>query len=321
MADALPFAKLHGAGNAYVAIDGRTRELDLPGLARAMAAHHTGVGSDGLVVAQSPRDPQAAIRLRILNSDGSEAEMSGNGVRLFAKFVLDRGLARVGADGALVIETAAGLRRVWPEIRSGVMAAGRVGMEIPSLAPADLPMTTTRTRWIDEALDVPAAPEGRLLVTCLSLGNPHAVHVTRTPVDEFPLAEIGEQVQNHPLFPNRVNFEVVNVLGPSRLRARIYERGEGETPSSGTGSTACAVAVRVRADAARATEFPARSDRSETAREASEDSEAHTGELVRVELRGGVLSIAWKGEGSEAFLEGPTVEICRGEWRGAQVLR
>lgn len=280
----IPFAKLHGAGNAYIAVDGRGRDLDLPALARAMTAHHTGVGSDGLVVAQAARVAGAAIRMRVINSDGSEAEMSGNGVRLFAKYVLDRGLAAVGEEGGLVVETGAGLRTVYPRIEGGVMVSGRVAMEVPSLRPADLPMATDRTHWVGEALRL---PDRELRVTCLSLGNPHAVHLTEQPVGEFPLLEIGPQVQGHPLFPRRVNFEVVNVLSRTHLRARVFERGEGETPSSGTGSTACVVAARV-------------------------------GGLVEpevaVDLPGGTLHITWAGEDQPAWLDGPTTQILEAQW-------
>ena len=278
------FAKLHGAGNAYVALDGRGRELDLAALARAMTAHHTGVGSDGLVVAQEARLPGAAIRMRVINSDGSEAEMSGNGVRLFAKYVLDRGLASLGEDGGLVVETGAGPRTVYPRMEGGVMVSGRVAMGVPSLLPADLPMATDRTRWVA----VPLALGGRELeLTCLSLGNPHAVHLTDQPVDQFPLQEIGPQVQQHRLFPNRVNFEVVNVVSRTRLRARVYERGEGETRSSGTGSTACAVAARLA---------------------------GLTDPEVAIDLPGGILHINWPGEGHPAQLEGPTTQILEAHW-------
>lgn len=272
----IAFAKLHGAGNAYLAVDGRFQppSFDGSGLARAMASHHTGVGSDGLVLAQIARDPGAAIRMRIFNSDGSEAEMSGNGVRLFAKFVLDRGLAEPGRDGGLRIETQAGLRIVWPRFdERGVMCAGRVAMGIPEI---DGP----------ETLELPSGP---LKVTILSLGNPHAVHLTEFPVAGFPLAALGPEVQRHPRFPNQVNFEVVNVVTPERLRARVFERGEGETPSSGTGSTACAVAARVA---------------------------GRSGSEVEISLPGGVLNVAWEGEGKEAWLDGPTVEIFSGSWPG-----
>lgn len=269
----IAFAKLHGAGNAYLAVDGRPLPpaFDWPGLARAMAAPRTGVGSDGLIVAQAARHPQAAIRMRVFNSDGSEAEMSGNGVRLFAKFVLDRGLAEPGADGGLRIETQAGLRTVWPRFCAGAMCAGRVAMGIPQVEG-------------NETLELPSGP---LLVTILSLGNPHAVHLSDHPVADFPLARLGPELQQHPRFPNRVNFEVVNVLAADRLRARVFERGEGETLSSGTGSTACAVAARMA---------------------------GRSGPKVEIVLPGGVLQVAWEGAGEQAWLDGPTVEVFRGVW-------
>jgi diaminopimelate epimerase len=265
----LPFVKLVAAGNAYLAVDGRARERDWAALARAMCRPRFGVGSDGLLVAV--RSERAPIGLRIWNSDGSEAEMSGNGVRLFAKFALEGGLTRAGSEG-LVIETRAGLRTVWPELAGGQMREGRVGMGVPEVEPGETTL----------ALDDVALP-----VVCLSLGNPHAVHLTDRPVDDFPLAELGPRVERHPRFPNRVNFELVNVLARDRLRVRVFERGEGETLSSGTGSTASAVVARLagRVDAS-----------------------------VAVELPGGVLRVRFEGPGHPAFLEGPTEEVFRGVW-------
>ena len=265
----LPFVKLVAAGNAYLAVDGRERERDWAVLARVMCRHRFGVGSDGLLVAV--RSGAAPIGLRIWNSDGSEAEMSGNGVRLFAKFALESGLVSAGAEG-LEIETRAGLRRVWPEWVGGRMLAGRVAMGVPEVEGRETTL----------ALGDVALP-----VVCLSLGNPHAVHLTDRPVDDFPLAELGPRVERHPRFPNRVNFEVVNVLARDRLRVRVFERGEGETLSSGTGSTASVVAARLagRVDAS-----------------------------VSVELRGGRLRVRFEGEGQPAFLEGPTEEVFRGVW-------
>jgi len=264
---ALPFVKLVAAGNAYLAVDGRGSDRDWAGLARALCRHRFGVGSDGLLVAV--RSTRGAIGLRIWNSDGSEAEMSGNGVRLFAKFALENGLASAGPDG-LGIETRAGLRTVSPVLEAGRMVAGRVAMGVPVVESRE------------ETLDL----DGRALrVACLSLGNPHAVHLTEQPVDDFPLGDVGPRVERHARFPDRVNFEVANVISRDRLRVRVFERGEGETLSSGTGSTASAVAARLagRVDAD-----------------------------VAVELRGGVLRVSFAGEGKPAFLEGPTEEAFRG---------
>ncbi|MDJ0787100.1 MAG: diaminopimelate epimerase [Myxococcota bacterium] len=274
----IPFVKLQGAGNGYIAIDGRPLAgLDLAELARHACDPHFGIGSDGLVVARDPDETSAAtspatspaIGLVIHNSDGSEAEMSGNGVRLFAKFVLDSGLTSAGPEG-LVIETRAGLRRVVPELdAAGRMQAGRVGMEEP--------------RILERALSLEAG--GRSLsLTTLSLGNPHAVLLTDEPVEDFPLDRIGPAVEHHAHFPDRTNFEVVNVLSSERLRVRVHERGEGETLSSGTGSTASAVAARAA---------------------------GRTGDCVTVALRGGELIVRWPGHGP-AELDGPTTEVFRG---------
>ena len=219
----LPFVKLVAAGNVYLAVDGRSEARDWSHVARAMGKPHFGGGSDGrLGAVPSERAP---IGLRIWNSDGSEAEMSGNGVRLFAKFALEARLAEVGAAevgvNGLPIETKAGLRTVWPEWRHGRIVGGRVGMGVPEHVKRSVSLNVGGHN---------------LAVTCLSLGNPHAVHLADVPVADFPLAEIGPGVEHHPEFPNRVNFEVVNVLDRNRLRVRVFERGEGETQSSGTGA-------------------------------------------------------------------------------------
>jgi diaminopimelate epimerase len=284
----MEFALLQAAGNRYVAVDGRSSHADWSAVARDACRARLGVGSDGLLVVQDSR--RAAVRMRVINSDGSEAEMSGNGLRLFAKFVLDRGFARL-EQGALEVETGAGLRTVWPVIEAGRMTSGRIAMGLPVFDAPSIPLDADRPELIAAP---PGAPPTAMLrvagraihVCCLSLGNPHAVALLEEPVDDFPLEEVGPAVQVHPLFPNRVNFEVVNVLGPTRIRARIFERGEGETLSSGTGSTASAVAARAA---------------------------KRVGDAVDVELRGGVLRVDWSPSG-EVFLEGPVVEVFRGRW-------
>jgi diaminopimelate epimerase len=277
----IPFAKLQGAGNGYIAIDGRALSLEYAALARAMADPVFGVGSDGLLIVED--SSRAQIRMRIFNSDGSESEMSGNGVRLFAKFVLDRGIVEAEA-GALAIETGGGVRTVWPTIKDGAMSAARVAMGTPTFDPKEIPIDA-QEQMIEATLVV---GDLQLNVTCLAIGNPHAVAILEQDVATFPLAEIGPLVQNHPLFPNRVNFEIVNVMDENDLRVRVFERGEGETASSGTGSTASMIATRLSGRCA---------------------------DQVKVHLAGGELAVAWPGEG-EAFLTGPAVEVFTGVWRG-----
>ncbi len=276
----IPFAKLQGAGNGYIAIDGRGLDCDWSALAPKMTDPHFGIGSDGLAILED--SDRAPVRMRIINSDGSESEMSGNGIRLFAKFAIDRGLL-VPRDGTVEIETGGGVRTLWPSVEDGCMVSARVGMGAPTFVPGEIPMRASAP-WIETPLDV----AGRsLAVTCLAIGNPHAVALFDEPVDDFPLHEVGPAVQNHPCFPNRVNFEIVNVLAPHTLRVRVFERGEGETFSSGTGSTASMIATRKLGRCA---------------------------DEVAVELRGGTLRVRWPGEG-EAFLEGPAEEVFCGTYR------
>ena len=289
---AIAFSKLQAAGNAYLVVDGRDHARDWPGLAIAMGDPHLGVGSDGLAVVERAAGGDAHVRMRIFNTDGSEAEMSGNGIRLFAKHVLDRGLADIG-DGPLRVETGGGVRDVFAVYEAGPgtpMTAARVAMGRPVFDAARIPVAgpdiDPEAPVRDLLLEVAGLP---LHVTCLSVGNPHAVALLDTDVDAFDLERIGPLVQHHPLFPNRINFEIVNVLADGEIRARIFERGEGETLASGTGSTASAVAARLH---------------------------GRVGDRVEVHLRGGVLTIEWDGEG-EAWLEGPATHVFDGIWPGA----
>lgn len=278
------FAKLHGAGNDYIAIDGRGIDRDWGALSKGMSQLAFGVGSDGIVLVQ--HSDIAQIRMRVYNPDGSEAEMSGNGIRLFSKFVIDRKIALSDEDG-MTVETGGGVRTVWPTMEGDKMIAAKVAMGVPTFVPSEIPVDTTQTGDLDIIKKFPIqAGERELEVTCLAVGNPHAVVVMEESVEDFPLVAVGPFVESHKLFPNRINFEIVNVISRSQIRARIFERGAGETMSSGTGSTASAAAAR-----------------------------AHglVDDVVDVIVDGGVLQISWDEKG-EAFLEGPAVEVFTGVW-------
>lgn len=278
------FAKLHGAGNDYIAIDGRGIDRDWGALSKEMSLLAFGVGSDGIVLVQDSEVAQ--IRMRVYNPDGSEAEMSGNGIRLFSKFVIDRKIALPPEDG-MTVETGGGVRTVWPTMEGDKMIAAKVAMGVPTFVPSEIPVDTTQIGDLDIIKNFPIqAGDRELEVTCLAVGNPHAVVVMEESVEDFPLVAVGPFVESHKLFPNRINFEIVNVISRSKIRARIFERGAGETMSSGTGSTASAAAAR-----------------------------AHglVDDLVDVIVDGGVLQISWDEKG-EAFLEGPAVEVFTGVW-------
>lgn len=279
------FAKLQGAGNDYIAIDGRDLDRDWSKLSVAMSKPAFGVGSDGIVVVQ--RSKKAQVRMRVFNPDGSEAEMSGNGIRLFAKFVIDRKIALPGPDGGLLIETGGGVRTLWPRMKGGKMAAARVAMGSPVFMPKEIPVDASAASDLERVFDYPLKVGGRTLkVTCLAIGNPHCVVFPDELVADFPLLELGPLVERHRMFPNRINFEIVNVLSKSQIRARIFERGAGETLSSGTGGTAAMIASRIH---------------------------GFVGDEVEVLVPGGALKVTWPGQG-EAFLEGPAVEVFTGVW-------
>ncbi len=281
---AIEFAKLHGCGNDYIAIDGRSVERDWSRLTQDMSRPAFGVGSDGIVLLQD--SDVAQVRMRVFNPDGSEAEMSGNGIRLFAKFVLDRRLAEASDDG-LTVETLGGVRTVWPTMRNGAMVSARVAMGAATFVAAEVPVDTADIGGAIDVVNQPVEIGGRLLsLTCLGIGNPHAVAIIDEPVEDFPIKTIGPEVESHPMFPQRINFEVVNVKSRDRIRARIFERGAGETLSSGTGSTASAYACRKL---------------------------GFVDDTVDVVVDGGILRISWD-ENDEAFLEGPAVEVFTGVW-------
>ncbi len=275
MSRALPFVKMHGAGNDFVVLDGLRSELPpLEPLARRLSDRHFGVGFDQLLVVRPSR--AADFRMEIYNADGSQVEMCANGIRAFFKYLRDHGHTR--ADEVRV-ETLAGV--VVP--RWAGHDRIRVEMSRPNLSPAKIPtrLGSGDGPVLDQPLEL--GPE-RVLVSAVSMGNPHAV-IYVPDVDAAPVASLGPRVETHPAFPNRVNVEFVQVLGPTRLRQRTWERGTGETLACGSGACAVAVVSVLRGVAERA---------------------------LTVELRGGELEIEWPAPDAPVFMTGPAAEVFRG---------
>lgn len=282
----MQFTKMHGTGNDFVMVDARAADsnTDWPALAIAICDRHFGVGGDGLILALPPETADADLRMRMFNPDGSEAEMCGNGIRCLARFAVERGIAQA-TDGALLIETLAGLLRCELLGDGSVVERVRVSMGAPRLAPAEIPVLAESSGPV---LHLPLLLDGQAYdVTAVSMGNPHAVYFSEQLVAQMPLERIGPLVEHHPAFPRRVNFEVVNVLGRDRLRMRVWERGAGLTLACGTGACAVIVAARLR---------------------------GLVDDVVDVELPGGVLRLEWDGAGP-VFLSGPAVNVFDGEYR------
>jgi len=277
----MDFIKLQATGNDFVLIDARRMKRDWSALAKAMCHRNFGVGADGLLLILPSK--AADFYMRMFNPDGSEAEACGNGLRCAARYAKESGLAR-GAE--IRIETPAGIKRLQTRGRKSI----QVAMGKPILAPSAIPVIVGRTgaRATAPVIDYPLAiGKMKLKITCVSIGNPHAVCFLEQPVDDFPLAEVGPKVERHSMFPNRVNFEIVNVISQSKLRARVWERGAGETLSCGTGACAIAVAARLK----KLTDNP-----------------------VDIILPGGTLTVDWDGRG-EVLLSGPAEVVFEGKWK------
>ena len=283
----IEFTKMEGCGNDYVYVDARGKDEDWPALSIAMSDRHFGIGSDGLILIMD--SDKAALKMRMFNADGSEGEMCGNGIRCFTKFAIERNIA-APTNGGLTVETLGGVRTVMPTGENGLVTRARVAMGAPILHPRDVPVVVSlsKGRNIGEAVaDYPLNIDGvDLKLTFVSMGNPHAVAFIDTPVEDFPLHTIGTKVEHHPIFPNRVNFEIVNRVDRNRLNARVWERGSGETMACGSGACAMMVAANLH---------------------------GFVGRSVDITLPGGALTIDWDGIG-EVFLEGPATEVFSGRW-------
>ena len=278
----IQFTKMHGAGNDYVFIDGRNSTLNWSSLAISISDRHFGVGADGLIVAFDSKD--ADIRMQMYNLDGSEGMMCGNGIRCFVAFGVNIGL--LNRDSAsFSVETASGILEVTPIWENDQMVAASVNMGLPKFLSSEVPFILKGYQSLEDYdLEI---EDQHFAVSALSMGNPHAVAFIDSPGEQFPLHEIGPQIEHNPMFPKRMNFEIVNVIGQGHLQARVWERGSGETLACGSGASAIAVVAYLLGIA------------------------EHE---VDISLPGGTLKVTWDGVG-EVYLEGDAVKVFDGEWR------
>lgn len=276
----MKFTKMHGAGNDYVYINGFEVEVEDPAeLARQVSDRHFGIGSDGLILIL-PAD-NADVRMRIFNSDGSEAEMCGNGVRCVAKYVYDHKLVQ---KLEMTIETGNGVLPLQLFTGdNGRVDRVRVNMGAPGLTRGDLAMVGNAD---DRVVNLPLMVGGQQFdITCVSMGNPHAV-IYVDDVESFHVAEIGRQIENHAWFPQRINVEFVQVVSPAEVIQRTWERGAGETLACGTGASAVAVAGVLS---------------------------GRTQRKIINHLRGGDLELEWIEDGP-VMKVGPAVEVFSGDF-------
>jgi len=276
----IAFAKFHGLSNDFVIARSGGLPSSLPDLARAICDRHTGIGADGLLIVSPPRRKQHDARVRFFNADGSEAEMSGNGIRCAGAFLLNGDKSKRN----LTIETAAGLK----SLRCVASGAGkwmfRVGMGRPILAPGKIPFRGARGERPVVGYRL-HTHRGVLPVTVTSMGNPHCT-VFVADFAAIDWARLGREIETSALFPNRTNVEFVKVVSRQEISVRYWERGVGQTMSSGTGSCAAVVASILNKRTAR---------------------------KVRVNTLAGSLEVVWPEKG-EVTLTGPAVRIAEGTY-------
>lgn len=274
----IPFSKMHGAGNDYIYIDATENiPADLSDLARRVSDLHFGIGSDGLVVIM--KSEVADFRMRMFNSDGSEAEMCGNATRCIAKYVFERGLT----DKTVVtLETLGGIKVLRMNVVDGEVHSVTVDMGEPELKPVNVPVVSANPDV--KIAEVENVANFSYPITAVSMGNPHAVifvdEITDDQVlDQGPLLEVAD------IFPRKANIEFAKVIDPHTIEMRVWERGSGETWACGTGACATAVAAVLN---------------NLTERD------------VDLKLRGGTLNIVWDEKSNHVFMTGPAEFICDG---------
>jgi diaminopimelate epimerase len=279
----LKFTKMHGAGNDFIVIDAIHQNIDFtPEQWRRLADRRFGIGADQILVVERPRTPGCDFRYRIYNNDGGEVEQCGNGARAFARFVADKGLSD---QQTIRVETMAGI--IAPRLEAN--GAVTVDMGAPVLDAASVPFDTAgltgQPCGRDTLWPLTLAGHEQVLVSAVSMGNPHAVQVVAD-ADLAPVELTGALIERHARFPKRVNAGYMQVVDRHHIKLRVYERGTGETLACGSGACAAVVAG---------------------IRRGLLDSP------VRVSARGGELSIRWDGEGQPVWLTGPAVTVFEGE--------
>ena len=273
------FTKMHGIGNDYMYVNCFEEIVENPEkLAIAMSRPHFGVGADGLVLIE-PSDT-ADFGMRIFNSDGSEAQMCGNAARCIGKYVYERGLTD---KKDIVLRSLSGLRPLKLTVEGGVVTKVRVDMGTPELNPRLIPVDLPGEMVLDQRIQ---AAGHTYQITCVSMGNPHAVLFVEDP-ELVNLPAAGPAIENNPLFPQRTNVEFVKVLRRDLIQMRVWERGNGETMACGTGACASLVAAVLQGKA----------DRRAT-----------------LKLLGGSLQVEWSAKDNHVYQEGPGEFVFDGNW-------
>lgn len=283
----ISFIKMHGLGNNYIYIDGFSHSISeekLAELAIQVSNVNTGIGSDGLILIAPSK--QAALKMRIFNKDGSEGKNCGNGLRCVAKYAYEQNLV---PSKSMTIETLSGIVEARVVQHEGVHALVAVNMGKPRLTREAIPM---RGEMADQIIAEPFAMDSEtLLLTAVSMGNPHAIFFTTT-LENHPHLRLGPHIEKDVRFPEKVNVEFVVVESPTSLQCRVWERGSGATHACGTGACAVAVAAILNGYSSRGTD-------------------------ILVHLEGGTLTINWTNQG-DVLMTGPATTVATGTFCSAE---
>lgn len=277
----MKFTKMHGLGNDFVLIEGKElpAELNLADLAIKMCDRHFGIGADGLIIILPSECADA--KMRIFNSDGSEPEMCGNGIRCFAKYVYENGIVK---KQEIKVETLAGIIVPRLEIEEEKISGICVDMGEPQLDRSLIPMLGEPGLVVNETLLVAGQP---YQITAISMGNPHCIVFTGS-LEDIQLSAAGRLLETHYVFPKKTNVEFVQILNPNEVRVKVWERGAGETLACGTGACAVAVAGVLNLLTAR---------------------------KVTVHLAGGDLEISWNEHDNHVYMTGPAEAVFTGDYQ------
>ncbi len=271
---------MQGIGNDYVYINCFEEEVINPSkLAITISDRHFGIGSDGLILIMPSQNADA--RMRIFNADGSEAQMCGNGIRCVAKYMY---ASRLKKSDKMTIETLAGLKTIELTIENDNVSQVKVEMGTPGLLRNEIPMVGENTQVINEPLQI--NNDTVFNITCVSMGNPHCITFVND-VDSINLNIKGKAIENHELFPERINAHFVQVISANEIKIRTWERGSGETLACGTGAVASGVACVLN---------------NLTERE------------IRTNLPGGVLNVEWTDD-NMTYMAGPAEFVFTGWWK------
>lgn len=274
----MKFTKMHGCGNDYVYVNCTTEQIvDRHSFAKKVSDRHFGIGSDGLICIDSSK--VADFKMDMYNSDGSQGKMCGNGIRCVGKYVYDYGLTD---KTVITVETLGGIKTLYLHEKNRVVESVRVCMGSPKFHPAQIPVFAEGDSFLSQNLEIGGKTWS---VSCVSMGNPHAV-VFVDDVDDLNLSEIGPQIEQHPLFPERTNVEFVQVVNDKLLKMRVWERGSGETLACGTGTCASFVIAALF---------------------------GKTNHKATVQVRGGELEIEWDRASDLVYMTGPAAIVFEGE--------